>query len=97
MSPFLSILFLLLKRGSSGGGRRGWDFPAEASATFLWLGWGGWAILLSPPLGWGSPANTVYLLGCLGIGPGSIELGARDIHFPGTWMLGAPICMYCSF
>lgn len=40
-SPFLFILFLLLKRGSSEGGRRGWDFPAEASVTFLWLYWGG--------------------------------------------------------
>lgn len=64
-SPFLFILFLLLKRGSSEGGRRGWDFQLRLQSHML------------------SPWNFV------GWGMESTELGARDIHFPGTWNLGA--------
>lgn len=87
-SPFLSALFLLLKRGR----KERWDFPAEASATFLWLGWGGRALWLSLPAGRAVLAALLGMLSPRGfrMGSGSRELGA------GTRILGAPTWMHCS-
>lgn len=91
-SPFLPFPFLLLKRGSSEGGRRGLGL---SRAAFLWLGWGGRAILLSCLLdGAVLAANTCplpgWLLGLCGVDTGCTELGPGDEPFPSTWTPDAP-------
>lgn len=91
-SPFLPFPFLLLKRESSEGGRRGLGL---SRAAFLWLGWGGRAILLSCLLdGAVLAANTCplpgWLLGLCGVDTGCTELGPGDEPFPSTWTPDAP-------